>query len=464
MQAEITIPYKFQALFEIDPAYELVNGRKSQYFFEKYGVNVLSDLPKKVQKYYTDLSKVNEAISTGGRLSSKSFSFGMAAINWAASYNHKILSTRYTLKSTEDSIIPEFVEKIELLGYEKWFDAKKDRINVTHNDAEIVFKGIKTSSGNQTANLKSLKGFSRWFNDESEEIPDESTYDKIKLSIRHSEKKNLSCLVLNPATKVHWIYKKFFIDNGVKAGFNGIKNGVLYIHTTYKDIDKELIPDDIYREYEEAKEIHDYYQGLTDDERAKEPARTKAKWKWYKETILGGWLDRAEGVVYEDWQETPFPEDVPVVYGLDYGFSKGHETALVATHINHELKRIYIKQLFFSSQIKGTDGLADMLINCLGFGDPIVADSAQKILNTDLIQRGFYIMPAIKGHGSVRQGISVIKGYELHVDPSSNDIKMELENYVWGTNVSGNPEKEFDNSMDAFRYPVATQLIHGDFV
>ena len=52
---------------------------------------------------------------TGGRGSGKSFAVAIAACLWAREPGARILFTRYTLTSAHDSIIPEFLEKIDLL-------------------------------------------------------------------------------------------------------------------------------------------------------------------------------------------------------------------------------------------------------------------------------------------------------------------------------------------------------------
>ena len=67
----------------------------------------------------------------------------------------------------------------------------------------ILFRGIRTSSGDQSANLKSLSGVTTWILDEAEELMDEETFDKINLSIRQKGKQNRVILLLNPSTKAH---------------------------------------------------------------------------------------------------------------------------------------------------------------------------------------------------------------------------------------------------------------------
>jgi phage terminase large subunit len=61
------------------------------------------------------------------------------------------------------------------------------------------------------------------------------TFDKIDLSVRSQSQTNRIILILNPTTKEHWIYQRFFQDKGIQEGFNVSKEDVTYIHTTYLD-------------------------------------------------------------------------------------------------------------------------------------------------------------------------------------------------------------------------------------
>ena len=112
-------------------------------------------------------------ILTGGRNCGKSF--GVKTWEPLLTYEkgHRILSTRYTLTSAKDSIIPETTSKLELLGVSKHFYEVKSGVKNMITGSEILFRGIKTSSGSQTAKLKSLHNISTWVLDEAEELVEE---------------------------------------------------------------------------------------------------------------------------------------------------------------------------------------------------------------------------------------------------------------------------------------------------
>ncbi len=372
-------------------------------------------------------------IITGGRGSSKSFSITTFLSLLTRESGHIILFTRYTLVSASISIIPEFIEKIELLGMANDFAVTKDEIVNINTGSKIIFKGIKTSSGTQTANLKSLQGVTTWVLDEAEELTDEDTFDKIDLSIRHKTKQNRVILILNPATKEHFIYQRFFEGKGIEGGANTIKGDTTYIHTTYFD------------------NIHNLSESfLSQINTIKERRPDK-----YQHQILGGWLNRAEGVIFSNWTIGKFKDVGSVVYGQDFGFS-ADPTTLVATSIDSVNKVIYLKLHLYQTGLTTSDiyRLNKSIANdCL-----IVADSAEPRLINELRDKGLNIMEAIKGQGSVTYGISLLQDYDLIVDEDSIDLIKELNNYSWLERKSKTPIDKHNHALDAIRYAVGYQL------
>ena len=65
-------------------------------------------------------------VITGGRGSGKSFGVTVFLLLLTYEKGHKVLFTRYTMKSAHTSIIPEFIEKIELLGKNSDFRITRD--------------------------------------------------------------------------------------------------------------------------------------------------------------------------------------------------------------------------------------------------------------------------------------------------------------------------------------------------
>jgi len=371
-------------------------------------------------------------ILTGGRGSGKSFAINTMLLLLTQEAGHTILFTRYTLRSASISIIPEFREKIDLLNLNHLFHITKDEIINKGSGSKILFRGIKTSSGDQTANLKSMQGITTWVMDEAEELMDETIFDKIDLSVRQKGVDNRIILILNPTTKEHWIYERFFESKGIESGSNITKQDVSYIHTTYLD------------------NIENLSQSYLD--RVKEIKKHRPE--KYKHQMLGGWLSKAEGVIFSNWKLGGFKEVGAIVLGQDFGFSSDAST-LLKTSIDKKNKIIYIQECFYKTRLT-TSQIAE-LNKRFAKDNLIVADSAEPRLINEL-SRECNIVPAIKGQGSITFGISLLQDYDLIIDPESINLVKELNNYSWLEKKSRTPIDKFNHLIDALRYAVSYQL------
>lgn len=413
-------------------------------------------LSKKYQPLFEILHGLHKEVDTvvisGGRNSQKSFAVGTWSCIASKDFGYNVLYTRYTLKSAEDSIIPEFNEKIELLNAESDFNVTKDRITAS-NGAKVVFKGIRTSSGNQSAALKSLKGFNVFVLEEAEEMPDFDTWDKIKKSIRSNVLQNINILILNPATKVHWIYEEFFEDRGVNEGFNGVKGNVMYIHSTYMDMERELIADNIFADFEEKRIAYEGWVELPKFKQDISPLKKHAL--YFKHVILGGWLEKTEGVIFDDWMIGDFVETDVIRFGADFGFSTD-PTTLTLISLCSKTKRIYCDERIYKTRMS-TDDIQREFKREAG-NMRIIGDSAEPRLISELQDKGVNIVGAKKGHDSVRLGIALMLGYTIVVTKTSTNLIKELNNYAWHDKKSGVPVDKWNHIIDGIRYALDDAL------
>ncbi len=388
-----------------------------------------------INKKYKVIGEVDSRyfIVTGGRGSGKSYSINLLLSLLTYEVGHIILFTRYTLRSATISIIPEFIEKLEALNITADFYITKDEIINKQTGSKILFRGIKTSSGDQTANLKSIQGVTTWVLDEAEELTDENTFDKIDLSVRQKDKDNRVILILNPTTKEHWIYKRFFEGKGIEAGQCVTKQDTTYIHSTYLDN-----IDNLSKSYLEQIETI----------KNRRPEK-------YKHQILGGWLDKAEGVIFTNWSIGKFQEVSKSVFGQDFGFSSD-PTTLIETNIDASNKRIYVRQHIYQTGLQ-TSHIFNLNVQFAG-DSLIVADCAEPRLISELKAKGNNIVPTIKGAGSVTYGIALLQDYDLVIDEESIDLIKELNNYSWLERKSSTPIDNYNHAIDALRYAVAYQL------
>tara|TARA_R110002126_G_scaffold206981_4_gene354129 strand:+ start:133 stop:1182 length:1050 start_codon:yes stop_codon:yes gene_type:complete len=338
------------------------------------------------------------------------------------------------MTSASTSIIPEMTEKIEILGLDKDFTVNKTDItnNVTGN--RIYFRGLKTGSGNQTAALKSLNGITTWILDEAEEMPDELLFDKIDLSVRSKDAQNRVIMVLNPATKAHWIYNRFYANRDLQGGENVTKGDTTYIHTSYLDNQKHLDPT---------------FLANVERMRVERPDE-------YIAQILGGWRAVAEGVIFTNWEVKDFDKNGDHYgIGMDFGFSND-PTGATLISINTKRKEIYLKEIVYGAGMVTSDIAQSLLRH--GKDTLTIGDSAEPRLLHELKHSyGLNIKPSIKGQGSINLGIALLQEYKLYIHGGSKNLITELNNYVWkeGKDVAVD---DYNHLLDGIRYFVSYHL------
>lgn len=385
---------------------------------------------------------------TGGRGSGKSFNastfierltFEMTPVEKIV---HQILYTRYTMVSAGMSIIPEMMEKIDLDGTTKYFKTTKTDIVNKMTKSRIMFRGIKTSSGNQTAKLKSIQGITTFVCDEAEEWTSEDEFDKIMLSIRKKGIQNRIIIIMNPCDSNHFIYKKYIEKTHKLVEIDGVQvqisthPNVLHIHTTYFDNLENLSPEFL-------KEVEDI--------KVSNPEK-------YGHVVIGRWADVAEGAVFKKWGIVKeFPQECKKVgIGQDFGFTNDPSAAVRCGIIDN---RLYVDELF-----NETDMLSSAIANRLKpFSMKVFADSQDPRLIQEIKNRGVNIYPVDKFPGSIKAGIDKIKDMEFFVTERSYNIITELRKYVWDKDKDGNyinePVDEYNHLMDAIRYYVLGCLL-----
>ncbi|MEQ3166430.1 PBSX family phage terminase large subunit [Parabacteroides goldsteinii] len=396
---------------------------------------------------YTDTDKFIILI-TGGRGSGKSFNASTFIerltfeMTEAEKIVHQILYTRYTMVSAGMSIIPEMMEKIELDGTTKYFKTTKTDIVNKMTKSRIMFRGIKTSSGNQTAKLKSIQGITTFVCDEAEEWTNEEEFDKIMLSIRKKGIQNRIVIIMNPCDSNHFIYKKYIENTHKLVEIDGVQvqvsthPNVLHIHTTYLDNLDNLSPEFL-KEVEDMKESN--------------PEK-------YAHVVIGRWADVAEGAVFKKWGIVKeFPQWCKKVgIGQDFGYTNDPSASVRCGIVDNAL---YLDELCYQTGMLSS-GITKILKS---WGLKVMADSADPRLIQEIKNGGVNIYPVDKYPGSINAGIDKMKDMELFVTERSYNLINELRNYVWDKDKDDNyintPVDKDNHLIDAARYYVLGMLL-----
>lgn len=175
----------------------------------------------------------------------------------------------------------------------------------------------------------------------------------------------------------------------------------------------------------------------------------------YKQQMLGSWMSKAEGVIFDNWTIGEFKKKGVSVFGQDYGFASD-ESSLVETNIDTDKKIIYLRECFYLPRLT-TSQIAQLNLKHAKDG-LIVGDSAEPRLISEIRAKGCNIKPSIKGQGSVTYGISLLQDYDLVVSPDSTNLIKELNNYRWLERKSNTPVDAYNHLIDAIRYSVGYQL------
>ena len=169
---------------------------------------------------------------------------------------------------------------------------------------------------------------------------------------------------------------------------------------------------------------------------------------------MGGWLDKAEGVVFNNWTFGNFnPDNLQTSCGMDFGFSIDPDT-LTEVAIDKSKKKLYVKEHLYRNGIK-THELAPIILSKVG-KKLIIADSAEPRLIEDLKHLGVNIEPVKKG--TIESGINRMLDFEIIVEPNSHNISKELNNYAYKDKGSQLYIDDWNHSIDGIRYNVIFHL------
>jgi len=400
--------------------------------------------PQKIyEPLYTNKDKFVILI-TGGRGSGKSFNASTFIERLSFEKGHTILYSRYTMTSAAISIIPEFSEKIEIDGSEKFFEVTSADITNTYSGSKILFRGIKTSSGNQTAKLKSIQGLTTFVCDEAEEWQSERDFEKIMLSIRQRGIQNRIIVIMNPTDVNHFIYRKYLEKTHELFDFDGTPvqisthPNVLHIHTTYLD---------------NLQYLGDEFLKIAEETKSQNPNK-------YAHQFMGRWAELKEGVIfkYETVEEIPLYVKKRFI-GMDFGYSSD-PTAICEVAIQDN--DLYINELCYKTKMLASDIISELKQkNTLNL--KVISESADPRLIQEIHNAGISIYPVEKYAGSIEAGINKMLEYNIKITKKSYNAFDEFQNYTWDRDKDGNfinrPVDMFNHIIDGVRYVILEEVL-----
>jgi phage terminase large subunit len=177
----------------------------------------------------------------------------------------------------------------------------------------------------------------------------------------------------------------------------------------------------------------------------------KAWWSIYGE----GKIAESEEQIYSGWQQIDgIPHEARLErYGLDFGYSCD-PTVIVAIY--------YYNGGYIIDEVAYQKGLSNKSIADILNNQPkamVIADSSEPKSIDEVSSYGVYIIGAVKGPGSVYQGIQYVQNQRISITKRSTKTIKAYRNYMFKKNKDGKilnePDDtihEWSNSMDAIRY------------
>lgn len=288
------------------------------------------------------------------------------------------------------------------------------------NDSLILFKGLDDSE-----KIKSVAGITDIVIEEATEITQDD-FTQLDLRMRAKAQYQQVYLMFNPVSKQNWCFKYWFE--------NGTPKNTKIIKTTYKD--NRFLPPDYVASLERMRETNFTY------------------WNIY----ANGEFSSLDKLIYTYWRQSDEepPKDLPLIAGLDFGFTNDM-SALIISRIDEANKKIYITDEYCKKGMLN-DEIADVIIYKGISKDIIIADSAEQKSIEEIKRCGVpRIKAAVKGQGSILQGIQKLQQYELIVSSCCPNVIIELQNYSWKKDKSSGeyinePQDTYNHTLDALRY------------
>lgn len=196
-----------------------------------------------------------------------------------------------------------------------------------------------------------------------------------------------------------------------------------------------------------------WFPDVLDIERAEDLAKRPDD---YAHVWLGQFRTNSEGQVFKNWKVEPFeaPADSVFRFGADWGFAID-PTVLVRCYIDG--RRLYVDREAYQvgCEIDRTPALFDTIEGSRKW--LIRADSARPETVSYMKRQGFRITAALKGQGSLEDGVEFLRSFDIIVHPRCEKVAEELALYSYKRDDKTEEvlpvlDDKNNHTIDALRY------------
>ena len=355
----------------------------------------------------------------GGRGSGKSHFFGELWLDESIREKVDCVCVREVQKDLRFSVKRLLESKIEHYNAGAYFEVQ-DKIIKAKQGGLTIFEGMQ----NHTADsMKSLEGFDRAYCEEAHKLSQRSL-DLLRPTIR------------KPGSELWFSWNPDAPSDPVDALLRGEAPppDARVVEANYND--NPWFPEELRKEMEY--------------DRARDPEKYQHIW-------LGGYQRRSETRVFKNWKVEEFERPAGTIYrfGADWGYAID-PSVLVRASI--EGNRLYVdhEAYMIGCEIVNLPDLFDRVPESRKWF--ITADSARPETISYMQKHGFPRMnAAIKGPGSLEEGVNFLQSYDIVVHPRCKHTIDELTMYSYKTDPLTNKvlpvlQDKKNNVIDSLRY------------
>lgn len=290
---------------------------------------------------------------------------------------------REVQKSLKNSVKLLVEDKIRAHGLQHRFEILDSEIR-TPGGGVIIFQGMQ----NHTADsIKSLEGFDVAWVEEAQSLSQRSL-DLLRPTIR------------KPGSELWFAWNPNKPDDPVDALLRGEHPPTDSVVVQVNWDANPWLPDELRADME--------------DDRRRDPDKALHVWD-------GHYSLNSEARVFRNWvmREFDTPADAVHRFGADWGFAVD-PTVLVRCHIEGRNLFVDYEAWKVGCEIDKTPALFDEIPGSRKWR--IRADSARPETVSYMQRQGFKITPALKGQGSIEDGISFLQSFDIVVHPRCKKV------------------------------------------
>lgn len=435
--------------------------------------HVVIDDPGKFQQLYDLPPDINMVVCIGGRGGMKTYEVSKFAAFSSTIKKKRCVVLRDEKELIRESILNDILNRYDAANKYGHLSQTTDKLENGIKDKEtgemlLFTKGFRGSESNRTSNLKGASNIDIAIVEEAEDIRDVNKFNTFHDSLR--KEGVLVIVILNTPDLHHWIIKRYFNleqaydQNGQKLdGYYEIIpkkiKGFLCIKTSY--LDNKYLP----------SHVVDRYKSYGD------PESPNYNLHYFLTAILGlcssgrkgQILTKVKPIKLAEYLALPFKE----YYGQDFGTS--NPAGFVG--VKFDKNNSWCRQINYLPMDTLSIAKNYCKLRLDTTRDKIVADSAEpktierlqngwkrdELTAEDLVAypnllKGFFVVPAIKGPGSIKTGIGLMTSMNLYAVEESADLWNEIYNWIYDVDKNeqstDEPVDDFNHLIDPWRYVI----------